>query len=159
MAAAGHAVEVFTTGTAEDTTTTDGLPVHRFRPDATDADRHAAAAHVLRLAGDTVDPDTEADFLDHAPRSTRLVEALRERGPFDAVVVGPYLTGLTRDVAAAFRDRVLLVPCVHDESFARLPAVRTIFEQVGGVLYHSRKERAFAEAELGLNHPNAHVVG
>ena len=44
MKAAGHTVEVFTTGTAESTTTTSGLPVRRFRPDASDPDRLAAAA-------------------------------------------------------------------------------------------------------------------
>jgi glycosyltransferase involved in cell wall biosynthesis len=158
IASAGHAVEVFTTGTAEDDSVVDGLPVHRFRPDPIDADRHAAAVHTLRLPGSN-DPEAAADFLDHSVRSARLVAALQERGPFDAVVVGPYLLGLTRDVAAAFRDRVLLLPCLHDEPFARLPAMRTAFDDVGGVLYHSVEERAFAQASLGFNHPNAHVIG
>jgi glycosyltransferase involved in cell wall biosynthesis len=158
MASAGHAVEVFTTGTTEDDTVVDSLPVHRFRPDPIDADRHAAAVHVLRLSGSN-EPDAAADFLEHSVRSARLVAAIQERGPFDAVVVGPYLLGLTRDVAAAFRDRVLLLPCLHDEPFARLPALRTAFDEVGGVLYHSHEERAFAQASLGFDHPNAHVIG
>ncbi len=159
MREAGHAVEVFTTGTAEATTEYDGLPIHRFRPAPADADRYAAAAHALRLPGGERDAEAATAFLHHSLRSTRLVEALRERGPFDAIVVGPYLLGLTCDVARAFRERTLLVPCFHDEPFARLPALRTAYEPVGGVLYHSPEERQFAEAILGLNHPNAHVVG
>ena len=159
MADAGNAVEVFALGTAEDSTTADGLKVHRFRPESIDADRHAAAAHTLRLPGGLDDADAAADFLDHSARSARLVEALGERGPFDVVVVGPYLPGLTRDVAAAFRDRVLLLPCFHDEPYARMSALLDAFQGVGGVLYHSPEEKQFAESSLGLNHPNAHVVG
>ncbi len=157
MANAGHVVEVFTTGTSEGSIVTDRLPVHRFRPDSIDADRHAAAIHALQL-GSNAD-EAVADFLDHSLRSTRLVAALQERGPFDAVVVGPYLLGLTRDVAAAFHDRVLLLPCFHDEPFARLPALRATFDKAGGVLYHSTEERALAEAVLGFNHPNSQVIG
>src|SRR5439155_14710573 len=100
-----------------------------------------------------------ATFLHHSLRSSRLIAALRERGPFDAIVVGPYLLGLTHDVARAFRERVLLLPCFHDEPFARLPALRAAYGEVGGVLYHSPEERQFAEAVLGLNHANAHVIG
>jgi glycosyltransferase involved in cell wall biosynthesis len=159
MASAGHSVEVFTTGTAEGTANVAGLSVHRFRPDPVDFDRHAAAADVLRQPGGLNDVAAVEDFLDHSVHSSRLVEALCERGPFDAIVVGPYLLGLTRAVAEAFGERVLLMPCFHDEPFARLPSWLTAFQEVGGVLYHSAEERTFAEAVLGLNHPNAHVIG
>jgi glycosyltransferase involved in cell wall biosynthesis len=155
---AGHLVEVFTTGTVEDTSSLGGLTVHRFRPDAADPDRLAAAQHTLRLPGGTADAGAEAAYLQHSPRSSRLVAALRERGPFDAIVVGPYLIGLTWDVARAFGERTLLLPCFHDEPFARLPALRSAYEQVGGILYHSPEEKQLAEAALGLNHPNAHVI-
>jgi glycosyltransferase involved in cell wall biosynthesis len=159
MARAGHAVEIFTTGTVENSDTFDGLSIHRFRPDPIDTDRQAAAAHALRLPGGLDNADAVTDFLDHSLRSVRLVAAIRERGPFDAVVVGPYLLGLTRDIATAFRDRVLLLPSFHDEPFARLPELTSAFESVGGILYHSAEEQTFAEATLGLNHPNAQIIG
>jgi glycosyltransferase involved in cell wall biosynthesis len=159
MADSGNAVEVFTIGTVETSTTLAGLPVHRFRPDPVDADRHAAAAHVLRLSGGTANAEAANDFSQHSLRSRRLVAAIQERGPFDAIVVGPYLLGLTRDIAEVFRERVLLLPCFHDEPFSRLPEFLSAFQSVGGILYHSAEERAFAEADLGLNHPNAHVIG
>src|SRR5262249_15997821 len=34
-----------------------------------------------------------------------------------------------------------------------------VYGQVGGVLYHSPEEQAFAEGELGLNHPGATQIG
>ena len=158
MARAGQQLEVFTTGTAEGSSIVDGIPVHRFRAEPINPDRHAAALHSLQLSDDT-NAEAAADVFDHSIRSTRLIAAMQERGPFDAVVVGPYPLGLTRDVASAFGNRVLLLPCFHDEPVAWLPAVREAFENIGGFLYHSQGERAFAETELGISHPNATVIG
>ena len=54
---------------------------------------------------------------------------------------------------------MLLVPCFHDEPLVRLSAFRDAYRAVGGTLFHSPEEQWFAEAELGLNHPNASVAG
>jgi hypothetical protein len=86
--------------------------------------------------------------------------ALRDRiGELDAVVVGPYLYGLTHDVATAFAEKTVLLPCFHDEPAARLAAFRQAYRQVGSILYHTAEEQAFAEMELGLNHPGAAYAG
>jgi glycosyltransferase involved in cell wall biosynthesis len=159
MSSADRDVEVFTLGEADESVVIDGLKVHRCLPDATNAGRYAAAAAALRSPGGGANADAIADFLDNASRSSRLMALIRERGPFGAIITGPYLHGVTRDLAAEFSTRVLLLPCFHDEPFARLPALRTAFENIGGVLYHSFEERALAEAVLGFNHPNAHVIG
>src|SRR5439155_9005693 len=84
MRAADHHVEIFTLGDADGSTTIDGLPVHRFRADPVDATRRAAAAHAIKLAQGQVDAETETAFLANSPSSSRLIGALRERGPFDA---------------------------------------------------------------------------
>src|SRR5207302_1143701 len=36
---------------------------------------------------------------------------------------------------------------------------RPAYELVGGILYHSPEEQAFAEIELGLNHPGGSCLG
>jgi glycosyltransferase involved in cell wall biosynthesis len=159
MSAARNDVEVFTIGETEETISFDGMALHRFQGDERDPARWSAAAHALRLPDGLTNSDAACEFFDHSPRSTRLVAALRQQGPFHAIVVGPYLHGLAYDVATEFGGRVLLLPCFHDEPFARLPQLRVAFEQVGGLLYHSQEERAFAEVVLGLNHLNAHVIG
>jgi glycosyltransferase involved in cell wall biosynthesis len=141
LRAAGVPVEVFTTcarreGTwandlPEGTEMIGGVPVHRFAAEATPS-----------------------------LRSPRLLDALRERGnDFNRIVVGPYLFDLTRDVAQAFPDKAIVVPCFHDEPAIREPACRAAYEPVGGILYHSAEEAELAHAEIGLNHPGAHVIG
>lgn len=139
---AGQNVEVFTTCArreglwtnelAEGSESVDGLRVHRFpaQPDAP------------RL------------------RSPKLIEALVSRAAeFERIIVGPYLFELTREVARRLPEKTLLLPCFHDEPEAREPGCRSVFTPVAGVLYHSEEEKVLGEAELGLNHPGASVIG
>lgn len=167
---AGHAVEVFTTCTRtesdwtnqvpEGTTRDEGIPVHHFRIDPHDRVHHAEAFRAIQEAGGPVADATEQAYLAHSLHASRLLDALRRRHEaFDAFLVGPYLFGLTHDVARAFPERTLVVPCFHDEPLARLRAWRETYAAVGGLLYHSPEEQTFAEAELGLNHPGAACVG
>jgi glycosyltransferase involved in cell wall biosynthesis len=159
MKLTGDAVEVFTIGEHDGTSTVGGLPVHRFRADPVDADRRGAAAHAITLANGIVDADTESEWIENTLRSNGLIDGIQERGPFDAIIVGPYPTRLALDVAAAFHDRTVLMPCWHDEPIARLPIFRKIYGNVAGVLYHSPEEQQFAQTVLGLNLPNASVIG
>jgi glycosyltransferase involved in cell wall biosynthesis len=163
--AAGHHVEVFTTCTREEndwanqlpegTTLVGPIPVHRFRLDPHDRARHLESVRAILQADGQVSAETEQEYLEHSIHSGRLLQALGGRqDEFDAVITGPYLFGLTLDVARLCPDRTLLLGCFHDEPFARLRAW-SHYERIGGILYHSPEEQAFAEGRLGLNHPGA----
>lgn len=167
---AGHHVEVFTTCTTEEndwsnqlpegTVQIAGVPVHRFRLDPHDRARHLESHRVLVQAEGPMPDDAEQAYVTHSIHSTRLLEALRQRvAEFDAILVGPYLFGLTLDVAQAFATKTLLVPCFHDEPLARLRLWREVYGRVGGILYHSPEEQALAQTHLGLNHPSSWCVG
>lgn len=156
---AGHRVEVFTTAGEEGTTEVAGIPVYRFRSDDRDAARFRDAARAISQATGPVAEDVEQAYLRHSLRSGRLLEALRKRRDWDAIITGPYLSGLSYEVARAFPDRTLLVPCFHDEPFARLRLWRPVYEQVGGMLFHSPEEQSLAEAELGFNGPGGVCAG
>lgn len=166
----GRHVEVFTTCNAHEsawsnelpggTCTLDGLTVHRFPIDAHDRAAHHDSVRRVVEADGRVDDATEAAYLRHSIHSTALVEALRGRqSEFDAVITGPYLFGLTQDVAQAFAEKTLLLPCFHDEPFARLRRLRETYESVGGLLYHSPEEQDFAQRVLGLSHPRGVELG
>jgi glycosyltransferase involved in cell wall biosynthesis len=166
----GHQVEVFTTCTMsesawvnelpEESVQIDGVLVHRFRIDRHDRSKHLGTVRNILECGRPTNAELEKEYLAHSLHSRGLVKALaRQIDEFDAVVVGPYLFGLTHDVSTAFAEKVLLVPCFHDEPFARLSIWPTTFSRVGGILYHSAEEQEFAQCELGVNHPRAHCVG
>ena len=160
---AGHTLEVFTTGLRSETEWRDELPlgtgevngiaVHRFAIDPVNGG-------ISPVSEQEITPETEAAYLSNTLRSTALLDALAERiDSFDAVLVGPYLFGLTFDVARRFADKVLLLPCFHDEPAARLPSLAAAYREVGGILYHSPEEQDFAQADLGINHPRSAVCG
>jgi glycosyltransferase involved in cell wall biosynthesis len=132
--------------------------VRRFPIEPHDRERHLAALDALRRDGLTA--ELEAAYLSSSLHSQALIEALADRGQeFDAIVVGPYLFGLTWRVAQCFGAKVLLLPCFHDEPFARFRSFQQTYSEVGGLLYHTAAEQWFAQAELGINHPNAAVIG
>jgi glycosyltransferase involved in cell wall biosynthesis len=136
------------------------MPVHRFRVDAYEPARQREAISAILQADGFPEAETERHYLDHSIRSTRLLEALRQRiEQFDAVIVGPYLYGLAFDIATAFPDKTLLLPCFHDEAFARLRIWREAYREVGGILYHSAEEKDLAERLLGLNHAGGVCLG
>jgi len=163
-------VEVFTTCTVQEhhwkndlapgTLVEDDLIVHRFAVDALDRRRHdAVVRRVLDNAGQ-VDHATEQEFVRQGIHSEGLMTELGRRiDEFDAILVGPYLAGLTQDIARAFPQKTLLAGCFHDEPIARLATWRTAYRAVGGLLFHSSTEKKFAELALGLNHPRSQVVG
>ncbi|MCI0684315.1 MAG: glycosyltransferase [Gemmataceae bacterium] len=166
----GHHVEVFTTCTTHENTwtnelpagtgTLDGLTVHRFPIDPHDRELHHDSVRRIVEAGGKVDDAAEAAYLRHSIHTTALLAALRARqAEFDAIITGPYLFGLTHDVACAFPERTLLLPCFHDEPFARMRSLQAVYAAAGGLLYHSPEERNFAERQLGLNHPRSVELG
>jgi glycosyltransferase involved in cell wall biosynthesis len=167
---AGHQVEVYTTCTVDEAnwtnqlpegaTSLDGIVVHRFAMDPHDRPSHLESVRAI-LEGDGLPSRKQAEeYLHHSIHSSRLIDELHSKiDKLDAIVVGPYLFGLTADVARAFADKTLLVPCFHSEPIARLPVWLECYQSVRGILYHSPEEQELAQVELGLNHPGATCLG
>jgi glycosyltransferase involved in cell wall biosynthesis len=90
------------------------------------------------------------------PESSLRAEQL---APFDAIIAGPYGNELTQIAARIAPERIVVVPCFHDEPLAHDPAIVARYSQVGGILFHSDAERRLAEIELGVTVPNSAVIG
>jgi O-antigen biosynthesis protein len=162
LARAGHAVDLFTVGH----TGADGclqqrdVVVHRFAKDTQDLEAYHRAAQTIALTGGNVDPEVQNAIVRHSVHSSALLRELRGRiADLDAVIAGPYLSGIAADVAIAFPAKTLLVPCFHDEPLAYLPAWRRVYGDVGGMLFHSAEEQAFVQAQLGLAPPGGGCIG
>ncbi len=123
----------------------EGVRVIRF-PVNTDRDTKTfLRVQAAISAGETVSDADEDLWLANSVNSRALEEHLRAAGAvYDRVVAGPYLFGLTAAVAALAPERTLLVPCLHDEPFARVRRIARLFREVRGCIFNTEPERELA---------------
>lgn len=136
----------------------EGLHVKFFPVSPRDAGRFAALNERIGRGG-RLSADEEKAWWENGVRSEALSAHLRE-ADYERVVAGPYLLSLTRDaVFAAGRERIRLVPCLHDEPFARLAGVGEMFRACGKCLFNASGEKELAVRLFGEDGARGEVVG
>jgi glycosyltransferase involved in cell wall biosynthesis len=168
--AAGHDVEVLTTCARDHftwrnelpagTTRIDGVTVHRF-PVTTPKDHGAVTLLHARLDhGFRLDAAGERRWVENTGYSEPLlaaVESVARR--VDAVLFAPYLFASTVFGARVAPGRSLVIPCLHDEAYARFGIVQETLRGVAGLIFNSAPERDLAARLLGDAMPPSAVVG
>jgi len=138
----------------------DGLRVILF---PVDEDRDIPAFLRAQKAISTGRPVSESEqntWLDNNVNSRELCRHLEQHGnAYDCIVAGPYLFGLIFAAAQVRPGRTFLVPCLHDEPFAYLPAFKRLFGSVKGCLFNSEPECRLAQRLYELSGVDKHVVG
>ena len=133
-----------------------GITVHRFPVGPRDAARYEQLHHVV-LAGAAGYAD-ELERLAQSVTSTDLDRFLERRGPsFDLIIFAPYLFGTTLWGAQIDPGRSALMPCLHDEPYARLSTVRAVVEGTRGCLFNAPGEERLARSLFRV--PDGGVVG
>lgn len=172
LAAAGDAVEVFTT-TARDyltwaphypegTAGEDGVTVHRFVADPPDPARSDRLGKALALSPG--DDDAERAWARaQGPVAPGLVRALaRAVGPggrVEAVAAWTYLYATSQLAMPLAPARTVLVPLAHDEPMLRFGLSRGLVRTAGGLAYMTPEERRLVEDLHGPLAQPAAVVG
>lgn len=137
-----------------------GLRVHYF-PVNDDRDVEA----FLRIQGriDLGAPVTHAKeelWIANSVNSRALMDHLARVGAsYDRIVAGPYLFGITYAVASAYPEKTLLVPCLHDEVFAYLGIMKSMFLGVRGFMFNTGPERDLAVRLYGIDTARSEIVG
>ena len=134
----------------------DGLRVHRFLVGPRDQRRYDELH--AKVASEGASYATELEWLSNSVWSRDLQVFLEDKGPsYDLVVFSPYLFGTTLWGAQVDPERSVLLPCLHDEGYARLVTVGRVFEAVRGCIFNSEAEQRFARRLYGA--ADGHVVG
>ncbi|MCK5850580.1 MAG: glycosyltransferase family 4 protein [Kiritimatiellae bacterium] len=95
--------------------------------------------------------EDEKVWIENSVNSSALCNHLREHGErYNKILVGPYLFGLTYAVASIYPEKTILVPCLHDEAFAKLDIFREMFRTVHAVMFNTDPERELARNFYGL---------
>ena len=133
LAEAGHGVDVLTTCASDHYTWANDIPagvekdglltVRRFPVDKRDKGIHGELERAITL-GFPLSRDEERLWMRHGVSSTAMEEELAADGErYDAILAMPYLFGTTYFAWETRPERSFVIPCLHDEPYARLGIV------------------------------------
>lgn len=137
----------------------DGVTVRRFPVDTWDPSRHHFLNKQLaQLNG--VDTFFQYDWVASGPHSSALNQYVMQNAEeFDAIIVVPYLHSITYDAAWLAGDRVVMIPCLHNELTAYMEPYRLLLESAYGVVFISPEEADFAVDGLDVRINRGAVIG
>lgn len=98
-------------------------------------------------------PVSEADekiYMQEMVNSPALYDYIRDnKDKYALYVYIPYMFGTTYEGAAQCLDKTVLIPCLHDESYAYMKLFAKRYSQVAGMIFHSKPEYELAERLYG----------
>ena len=136
----------------------EGVRVVRFRT----ARRNSGRFNLLNaqvMAGESLSEDEERDFfanMVHSPALFKHLAAHPEEGPFFFI---PYLYTTSVLGSLIHPAKSVLIPCLHDEGYARMKAVRRAFESVRAIVFHVPAERELAASLYDLTRSDPLILG
>ncbi|MBL7115445.1 MAG: glycosyltransferase family 4 protein [Kiritimatiellae bacterium] len=137
----------------------DGLRVHRFPAEPIDQGSFDQINTRL-MTNKAISNEDGKKFIASHVSSTELLRALAKQGSqFDWIFFIPYLFGTSCHGSALWPERSILIPCLHDEPYARIQCVKHMFERVARIVFHTRAELAIAERLYGKLGNRALLIG
>jgi glycosyltransferase involved in cell wall biosynthesis len=107
-------------------------------------------------------PVTSADeqvFVTEMINSPRLYQFISDRQEDYVFLFIPYMFGTTYWGSQVCPKRSVLIPCLHDESYARMHLMQQMCESVRGLLFNSAEEKRLAERLYRLDPGRLAAVG
>jgi glycosyltransferase involved in cell wall biosynthesis len=122
-----------------------GVTVHRFEVGPRDGLRYEQL-HQAILSGEA-GYDEELEWLANSVWAPGLQNFLEnEIAEYELALFAPYFFGTTVWGAQVAPERSALVPCLHDEPYARLATIRKLLESVRGCVFNSEAEQRLARS-------------
>lgn len=161
LAAAGVPVEVLTTCARDlfggwqqnfhpaGKTAENGVPVRRF-PLTVHPLTTFGTLNERLIAGLPVSPEDEVAYFRQSVNSSALYQAIRDERGDSLFIFLPYPFGTTFFGAQVAPESSMLMPCLHDEGYARMKAFVPVFQAVQGCILLSAPERDLACRLYGL---------
>lgn len=126
-----------------------GVPVLRFSVDTRNLDVWVPLQ--TRISeGLQLSIDEQLTWMRESVNSQGLYAYIAAHGrEFDALFFAPYLFGTTFWGSLIQPERAVLIPCLHDEAYAYLEVIGSMFRQVRGCLFNARPEQQLAQQLYG----------
>lgn len=128
-----------------------GVGIHRFSVRKRDTARFDKINYKL-MRGLEISLDEEKTFMREMVNSPGLYSYIAEHGTdYDYFLFIPYMFGTTYYGSCIYPEKSVIIPCLHDESYAYLNIYKTMFENVKGIIFHASPEKILANHLYNLN--------
>ncbi len=126
------------------------VPVYRFKVDSRNLD--VWIPHQIGVSrGLHLTVKSQLEWMAESVNSTNLYNYIRSNNKkYDAIFFSPYLFGTTFFGSLIHPSQSILIPCLHDESYAYTDVIRSMFRQVKGALFNSKPEQELAQSLYGF---------
>ena len=155
----GNHIEIFTTCARDNRTweneyapgngKVNGIPVIRFPVD----ERNLESWIPLQIQiseGRRLSIDEQFEWMNESVNSQELYQHIfTNADSFDALFFAPYLFGTTFWGSLIRPDKSYLIPCLHDEHYAYVDLIGSMFRQVSGAIFNAYPEQELAESLYG----------
>lgn len=128
-----------------------GVTIRRFMVRKRDTVRFDKINYKL-MRNLKISPEEEQIFMREMVNSPNLYTYISEHGTdYDYFLFIPYMFGTTYYGSRIYPEKSILIPCLHDESYAYLEIYKTMFENVKGIIYHASPEKVLANRLYNLS--------
>jgi len=112
------------------------------------------------MQGKSISYDEEGIFLKEMVNSPDMYDYLRSHSEeYHRYVFIPYMFGTTYYGIQACPFKSILIPCLHDESYAYFRHYRETFRDLRGIIFHARPEMELANRILDLRNVKQSLLG
>ncbi len=135
-----------------------GLKVRRFPVRKRDVKRFDAVNYKF-MNNIPVSEAEEKIYMQEMVNSTALYDYIRNnKDNYALFVYIPYMFGTTYEGVGVCPHKSVLIPCLHDESYAYMKLFAKRYSQAAGMIFHSKPEYELAKKLYGSNY-NGVVLG
>jgi len=136
-----------------------GITVKRFNVRQRDTAQFNRINYKL-MHDQKVSPQEELQFITEMINSDSLYEYMAyNKSEYDYFIFIPYMFGTTYFGSKVCPEKSILIPCLHDESYAYMDIYKKMFENAKGIIFLSEKERELAEGLFTLSKKKRIALG
>ena len=135
-----------------------GVPVRRFPVRQRDTSSFDQVNYKL-MHDIPVTLEEEQVFVNEMINSPTLYDYIDKHRNEYVYLFIPYMFGTTYWGSLVCPERSILIPCLHDEAYARMGLFREMCERVRGLLFNSMQEQRLAQELYALEPAQLAVVG
>lgn len=144
---------------AEGATADGPLTVRRFPVEKTDM-RHFGTLNELIISGTHLTIAEERQFMTRHVTSPGMIRYLAtHEQDYDRFVFIPYLFGTTCFGVMAVPHKSIVIPCFHDEGYARLQLVQRMVDSAHRLVFNVPAEQRFAMQQFKLPPARCETIG